>query len=112
MLLSLLLALQAAAPAPAAIPLDGSVEFDLARYRPGEARCGEERPGEEILVCGRRQAGPIDPDGTLARRYETGPFMAETRLSRSVTGRAFVESATLPGGRITNRAMVGIKMAF
>ena len=108
--LSLIFALQAAAT-----PVDGSIDFDLAKYRASETEACREDAGaapDAIVVCGRRLNDRIDPTGELARRYTTGPLRAETRLFGNVTGRAFAESAPMPRGAVAKRVMVGIKLPF
>jgi hypothetical protein len=109
MTLTLLLALQAAAP-PAPAPEVRPISFDLARYRAAQPDCG--RPtGSDILICGRRPVNgyPLDE---MARLFEAGPLVAEIGLGGTVRGAAFVESVTFPGGMRSNRVMVGIKMPF
>ena len=107
MRLALLLALQAAPQAPAGLP---AIDFDLAKARPaGSCETGGE--GSDIVVCGGR------PGGTYAlekweRVFRTKPLLAESSIGRGATLRAYTESVEMPGGQISKRAMVGIKMGF
>ncbi len=109
MSVAFLMSLQAAAAAVA----PEAVDFDLAKYRPSEARdCGAASAGE-ILVCGRRRNQEIDPTGELARRYAPhGPIKAEVGLGGSLVGRSYVESAAMPQGQVSKRIMVGVKLPF
>lgn len=119
MSLALLLALQSvpaappapatpAPPAPAPAPL--AVDFDLAQVKPAD-RCASEGDVSEILVCGRRPGGTYDL-AKWARVFETGPLRAETAIGRRATAGAYVESAAMPGGAVSKRAMVGVKIKF
>ena len=108
MTLSLLIALQAAASAPAgAVP----VEFDLARAPPRAPAQGC-APGDasEIVVCGRR-GNPyrLHP---LGDRYDEKPIVAETSIGRGASVRAYGDSVEMPGGQVSKRAMVGVKLRF
>jgi hypothetical protein len=112
MSLTLLLALQAAAPAPILAPID----FDLARLPRldpggfGGPACNRADPNS-IVVCGRRGRGtyPLDE---MAARFEPRPIRAEIGLIGNLRGAAFLESVVLPGGQVSNRVMVGIRLPF
>jgi hypothetical protein len=115
MSLALMLALQAAAAPPA--PLVAPIDFDLARYRSGEP--GLALPGRDcagggaaIVVCGRRRSGGAYPLEEMERLFGSRALVAETGLTGAMRGRAFVESVEFPGGQISNRIMVGIKLPF
>ena len=107
MQLTLLLGLQVAI-APTA-PID----FDLAKYRPSVS-CESKGPFD-VVVCGRRHADrnrllPIEGD------YETGPFMAQTRIGGMDAGIAgevknFSEGSA-HNGMVSQRMMVGLKIPF
>lgn len=112
----LMLALQAAAPAsPAPDPTRSEapkVDFDLRHYKPSEAEaCGNAAAPDGIVVCGRRPstAYPLD---RMAKIFEPGPMDAETGLFGTVRGRAYVEEVGMPGGQVSKRAMIGIKLPF
>lgn len=115
MSLSLLLALQAATPMLTDRQLQ---DFDLKEFeRAAEAgpgpgarrRCASDDPNQ-IIVCGSRGQGQrLEP---LPDIYEKGPIMAETRLFGRVTGCVCLEKATMPGGAVSNRIVVGLKMPF
>ena len=117
MSLTLMLALQAAAPAAAAA---APIDFDLARVRPirfdlgavgGSAGCRRDGP-DAILVCGRRVRGGAFPFAEMARRYAVGPIVAETGLGGNLTGSMVAEAAPLDRGAVSNRAMVRIRLPF
>jgi hypothetical protein len=113
MSLALLIALQAAAPAAGGKPVDvRTIEFDLSRYRPAPVACARS-PGD-ILVCGRRPAGSIGAAemARLAKLYEQGPIDAETGLFGKVRGRVYTEEVGMPGGQVSKRAMIGIRLPF
>jgi hypothetical protein len=125
MSLALLIAFQAAAqgaaqgaapPAPAPPPVDvRKMSFDLALYRPKPRNpfgC-EPDPGG-ILVCGRRPAGGLSDAemARLARLYEQGPIDAETGLVGNVRGRVYTEEVAMPGGQVSKRVLIGIKLPF
>lgn len=107
MTLALLLALQAAPQAPAA-PL--AIDFDLARVKPADS-CETGGGGSDIVVCGRRPGGVYDLE-KWERVFRTGPLVAETSIGRGATLRAYTESVGMPGGHISKRAMVGIRLGF
>ena len=114
---TLMLALQAAAPAPAAAPPIAPIHFDLASLRAGQAdplgraRCsgGE---SAEILVCGRRGGANAYPLAEMTRLFARQRIVAETGLIGNLNGRAYVESAVIGPGLISNRMMVGIRLPF
>jgi hypothetical protein len=111
---ALLMMLQAGASSP--IPSD----FDLATLplerRPdlsATLRCRPEAPGEdeEIVVCARRpknQDYPVDPDADYAQR----PIRAEKALGGGATAGVYVDSVEMPGGQVSKRLTVGIKVPF
>jgi hypothetical protein len=120
MFLTLVLALQAAAP------IVGDVEsesFDLKNFdRPATPRlgapianrCAEVDPNE-ILVCGSRGGGskqyriqPLPPGYSS----ESGLPSAEMSLGGGATGRVYVESVGMPDGNISKRIMIGIGTKF
>lgn len=90
------------------------IRFDLATATPPAASC-KDRGGSEastdIVVCGRRRNAHrlVPPDGAVA---EPTPLRAETRIFDNVRMSADVESATLPGGTISKRAMLRFKVPF
>lgn len=114
MSLALMLVLQAAVPPPA----PAAIDFDLARYRPADARFGiTARPclsndPTTIVVCGRRPAGGAYPFEEMARIFAARPFVAETRLFGNVIGDVHGESVTLDRGAVSHRAMVRIRVPF
>jgi hypothetical protein len=117
MSLALLLALQSAPPAPAPPPAEPlPIDFDLASAKPadpcaaGSAEGGGDGDGAAIVVCGRRP-GVFDL-GKWERLFETGPLVAETSLGGGAVARAYVESVEMPGGQVSKRAMVGVKIKF
>lgn len=107
MRLAMLLALQAAPQAPAD-PL--AIDFDLARVKPADP-CKTGGGGSEIVVCGRRPSADYDIE-KWERVFRTDPLLAEKSIGRGAVARAFVESVAMPGGQVSKRAMVGIKMGF
>lgn len=107
MKLALLLALQAAPPGPAEpLPID----FDLARVKPADP-CETGGGGSDIVVCGRRPGGAYDLE-KWERVFRTKPLVAERSVGRGAVARAYVESAGMPGGQISKRAMLGVKIGF
>jgi hypothetical protein len=104
MVLALAMALQAAAAAPLAARID----FDLAKYRPAERGCGE-ADGAEIVICGRRRA---EPNLKMDPRWVDKPVRAEIGLGGGATLRAYGESVEMPGGQISKRGMIGIRLPF
>lgn len=107
MRLALLLALQAAPQAPPGLLL---VDFDLAEVKPADP-CRTGGGGSDIVVCGRRPGGAYDLE-KWERVFRTKPLVAETALGRGATLRAYTESVEMPGGQISKRAMVGVRMGF
>ncbi len=116
MSLALMLVLQAAVPPPA--PAPAAIDFDLARYRPADARfaitarpCLSSDPAT-IVVCGRRPSGGAYPFEEMARIFAARPLVAETRLSGNVIGDVHGESVTLDRSAVSHRAMVRIRLGF
>lgn len=114
MSLTLILALQAATapPPPPALP---AIDFDLARlprlhFSLGGGRCDRADPSA-IVVCARRGGGayPLDE---MARRFEPGRIVAETRLFGNVMGDAHVEAVPMDRGAVSNRAMLRMRLPF
>ncbi len=109
MSLALLLALQAAPPASAE-PL--RIGFDLAQVKPADpCATGGGGGGSDIVVCGRRPRADYDLE-KWERVFRTGPLLAEKAIGPGAVARAYVESVAMPGGQVSKRAMVGIKLAF
>lgn len=112
MSLALLIALQSASAAAAA-PLP--VDFDLADVKPADpcagVGVGDGGDGTEIRVCGRRPRGAYDLD-RWAQVFETGPVRAEKGIAPGAVARAYTESVEMPGGAVSKRAMVGVKVKF
>ena len=110
----LLLAFQAAA-APASPAPYLHIDFDLARFaraeldRPGRA-CGR-GDSSAITVCGRRAAG-VYPLAEMARIFEPGRLVAETRLAGNLTGDVHLESVPMDRGAVSNRVMIGLRLPF
>ncbi|HEX8309235.1 MAG TPA: hypothetical protein VF645_12540 [Allosphingosinicella sp.] len=107
MSLALLLALQAAAQAPSGVQ---AIDFDLAKAKPSNP-CESGGRGSDIVVCGRRPRGDYDME-KWARIFATEPLVAETSIGRGAVARAYTESVAMPGGQVSKRAMVGIKLPF
>jgi hypothetical protein len=110
--LSLLIALQAAAAPVPPPPLP--VDFDLAELarRQAEGRCGADSTGGEIVVCGRRPGAGDYPMEKWERIFREGPLVAEKDLGNGVTGRAYTEQVDFGSGFVSKRAMVGVKIGF
>jgi len=111
MAMILALAIQAAASPATALP---DIEFDLARYRPvdlgpGAGSCW--RDPSEIVVCARHGAGAY-PLEEMARIFEPGRLIAETRLTGNLIGDVHAESVVLDRGAVSNRAMVRLRLPF
>lgn len=107
MRLALLLALQAAPQSPAQrLPID----FDLAKVKSADI-CETGGGGSDIVVCGRRPGGNYDIE-KWERVFRTDPLLAEKPIGPGAVARAYVESVAMPGGQVSKRAMVGIKMGF
>jgi hypothetical protein len=109
MSLALLLALQAAPP-PSAEPLP-SIDFDLAGVKPADPCRTGGGPGSDIVVCGRRPGGVFDFE-KWERVFRTRPLLAERSIGRGAVARAYVESVAMPGGQVSKRVLVGVKVAF
>jgi hypothetical protein len=109
MSLVLLLALEAAPQASAAPPLP--IDFDLARVKPADPCATGGAGGSDIVVCGRRPRGDYDFE-KWERVFRTGPLLAEKGVGPGAVARAYVESVAMPGGQVSKRAMVGIKLSF
>jgi hypothetical protein len=112
MSLTLILALQAAAPPPSAL---APIDFDLARlprreFALGGDRCNRADP-VAIVVCARR-GGAGYPLGEMARIFEPGRIVAETRLFGNVIGDAHVEAVPMDRGAVSNRAMLRLRLPF
>lgn len=112
MSLTLILALQAAASAAPA-PALPAIDFDLARlprldFGLRGGRCDRADP-TAIVICARRGGGayPLDE---MARIFEPGRIVAETRLFGNLIGDAHVEAAPMDRGAVSNRAMLRIRM--
>ena len=107
MALAVLLALQAAAPAP---PAAAPIDFDLARVKPSDPCAGGAT--SEIVVCGRRPGrGDYDLEA-WEKVFREKPLIAEIGVGGGAKARAYVESAPMPQGQVSKRAMVGIKIGF
>ncbi|HEU0099437.1 MAG TPA: hypothetical protein VFQ67_11765 [Allosphingosinicella sp.] len=106
MSLALLLALQSAAPAE---PL--AIDFDLARVKPSDPCETGTGGGSDIVVCGRRPRGDYDLE-KWERVFRTGPLLAEKGIGPGAVVRAYGESVGMPGGQVSKRAMVGVRVKF
>ena len=113
MSMTLMLALQAAAaPAPALLDLD----FDLARFSEtapglGRSACRRDDP-HAITVCARRGHGTY-PLEEMARVFEPGRIVAETRLTGNLTGDVHLERGHFADrGAVPQRIMVGLRLPF
>jgi hypothetical protein len=113
MSLALLIALQAASPSEPPTADIRKIDFDLSLYRLRPAPGCSPAPGD-ILVCGRRPAESLSADemARLAKLYEQGPMDAETGLFGPVRGRIYTEEVAMPGGQVSKRAMIGIRLPF
>jgi hypothetical protein len=103
MLLMLMFQASATLVEPAAI------DFDLRRVQPPERCAGGTT---EIVVCGRRDAAepyrlPTLPPGDYEPRLPTASVGV---LGGTVS--AHGETATMPGGATSNRAMITLKTPF
>ena len=132
MALTLILALQAVAPAPAApapvAPAAGGPGWAMADpgalrglidpagtgLVPGPDGNCRNAPASDVLVCGRRPRGGGDyPLAQWSRIFgPEAPLRAETNLGGGVTGRAYAEDVAMDRGAISHRVMVGIKLPF
>lgn len=109
MSLALLLALQAA-PQATAEPL--RLDFDLAQVKPADpCETGGSGGGPDIVVCGRRPRADYDLE-KWERVFRTGPLLAQKAIGPGAIARAYVESVAMPGGQVSKRAMVGVKIGF
>jgi len=109
MSLALLLALQAAPEAPGAPLLE--IDFDLARVKIADpCETGAAR-GSDIVVCAPRPGEAYDYE-KWEREFRTEPLRAEKSIGPGAVVRAYVESVEMPGGNISKRAMVGVKIGF
>jgi len=118
MSLALMLALQAAAAAPAAPAPLAAIDFDLARLPPAEGgfgppgrACRSDDPAT-ILVCARPRGAGAYPIDEMARLFMPRPIVAEMRLGGGATGALYGEQVGLDRGAVSNRFMVGIRLAF
>ena len=107
MSLALLLALQAVPPAAGGPP---RIDFDLARVKPADP-CETGGAGSEIVVCGRRPRADFDLE-KWERVFRTGPLLAEKSIGPGAVVRAYGESVDMPGGQVSKRAMVGVRLKF
>ena len=110
MKLTLLLALQAAAPLPA--PADPGepirLDFDLGKYSPS-ASCESQGPFD-VTVCGRRHADrnrayPLTGD------FDAKPLVAEMGFGRNMKAAVEAEDVKL-GGATSHRMMLRLKLPF
>ncbi|MET1113214.1 MAG: hypothetical protein ABWX67_16980 [Allosphingosinicella sp.] len=108
MSLALLLVLQAAPQEPPGQPLP--IDFDLAKVKPADPCRTGGGGGSDIVVCGRRP-GSYDYE-KWERLFRTGPLVAEKGIGPGTVVRAYVESVAMPGGQVSNRAMVGVRVKF
>jgi hypothetical protein len=115
MALALILAFQAGAELapPATVPAD----FDLAKVPsasqdPDPQRGCATEDSSDIMVCGRRRRGNDYPMEEMERRYREKRLVAEVGIAPNASVRAYGESAEMPGGQISKRAMVGVKLRF
>ena len=120
MSLTLMLALQAAAPAqpaqaPAPSPL-APIDFDLARLaRDGTGTAGRGcRAGDPvpITVCARRSSVGDYPMAEWARLFTPGPLRAEAGLGGGAVLRAYGEQVEIAPGLVSNRLMIGVRLPF
>lgn len=113
MSLALILAMQAAAPSPAVVP----IAFDLARLpRAGggltDRGCRADDPAP-IVVCGRRPAGGGDyPIEQWARIYAVRPLRAERDLGGGAVLGIHSEAVEIAPGLVSNRVMLGLGICF
>jgi hypothetical protein len=107
------MALQATIASPGGVLAS---DFDLAKARatnPWVRGC-QRQNASEIVVCGRSRGGngPSFAElEELERQFRDKPVRAEARIGKS-TLRAYGDSVQMPGGQISKRAMIGIKMPF
>ena len=119
--LAILVAMQASQPlappvAPSAAPSAPiPSDFDLARLVPSsnDSEACRSRDGTEIVVCGTRRIVSDYPLEAMARLFrEAPPPRAEIGIGGGATARIYGESAEMPLGQISKRAMVGIRIPF
>jgi hypothetical protein len=123
MSLSLVLAIQAAAAAtpaseaplwemPGLTASDVPADFDLARYRIADGRCGAADAGD-VLVCGPRRRVNDYPLARWARIFgPERPIRAEMDIGGGVQGRIHAEAVPMDRGAVSNRVMIGIGTRF
>ena len=106
----LLLAAQAAESVPARKPASteprqpiAPIDFDLGKVRPAPAR-------DEIVVTARRDDQRIRPL-TQFKQDEALP-RAETGLVGNLRGGVGLDKKVLPGGVVSNRVMMNLKLPF
>ena len=109
----LALLLQAVAAPPSALP---AIDFDLARYRAagfdlGFGQRGCRRSGDEILVCGRRDAGAY-PLERMERLYGPRRLMAELGIAGTLRGDIHSEAVPMDRGAVSNRVLIGLHLPF
>jgi hypothetical protein len=107
MRLAFLLALQAATPTPPG-PLP-EIDFDLSQVKPSDP-CRTGGAGSDIVVCGRRP-GTYEYE-KWERLFRTDPLLAEKGIGPGAVVRAYGESVGMPGGQVSKRAMVGVRVKF
>jgi hypothetical protein len=104
----------AAAPAPPGIAV---IDFDLGRFQPSGLREFGDRRGCDrsdptaITICARRPAAsyPLDE---MARIFEPGRIVAETRLAPGIMGDIHVEEGPADRGVTPQRLMVRARIPF
>lgn len=119
MSLALMLALQASAPAEAAMaqpPLVAPIAFDLARLQqaggsPAGRRCRSDDP-VPIVVCARRPADGDYPMAEWARVFAPRPLRAELDMGGGATLGFHTQAAEIAPGMVSNRVMFGLRMPF
>lgn len=99
-----------APPLATAAPLP-AIDFDLARVKPAAPCRTGGGLGSDIVVCGRRPGGAYDFE-KWERVFRTGPLLAEKAIGQGAVARAYVESVEMPGGQVSKRAMVGVRVKF
>ncbi|HEX8238234.1 MAG TPA: hypothetical protein VF574_00660 [Allosphingosinicella sp.] len=109
MSLALLLALQSAPAAAAGRP--PRIDFDLARVKPSDPCETGAGGGSDIVVCGRRPGKDYDLE-KWERVFRTGPLLAEKGIGPGTVVRAYGESVGMPGGQVSKRALVGVRIKF
>jgi hypothetical protein len=109
MSLALLLALQAA-PAAADEPLP--IDFDLASVKPDDPCRTGGGGGSDIVVCGRRPGGGGYDLEKWERVFRTAPLLAERGIGPGAVAGVWVESVAMPGGQVSKRVLVGVRVKF